>query len=120
MIGGVTGGQEPNWGQKHYISWTNGSRIWVSAHPRKHWVWVALHRTPFTGEAAAARLGWVNVAPGESLLKKTEGPSQVQASADGSTVWLQIRALGDMSGKTGAELHALFAETWAANQPAFA
>jgi alkylated DNA nucleotide flippase Atl1 len=120
MIRHVTEGQEPSWNQKHYISWTNGSRIWMSAHPRKHWVWVALHRTPFSGETAASRLGWENVAPGESLLKKSEGPSQVQASADGSTVWLQIRAFGDVSGQTGAVLHALFAETWVANQPAFA
>jgi alkylated DNA nucleotide flippase Atl1 len=120
MIADVTADKQPNWNQKHYISWTDGSRIWMTAHPRKHWVWVALHRTPFTGETAATRLEWVNVPPGESLLKKNEGPSQVQASADGSTVWLQIRALGDLSGKTGAVLHALFAETWVANQPAFA
>ena len=120
MIAEVTADQQPNWNQKHYISWTAGSRIWMTAHPRKHWVWVALHRTPFTGQTAAARLGWVNVPPGESLLKKNEGPSQVQASADGSTVWLQIRALDDLSGQTGEALHELFAETWAANQPAFA
>jgi alkylated DNA nucleotide flippase Atl1 len=120
MIGDVTAGQQPNWNQKHYISWTNGSRIWMSAHPRKHWVWLALHRTPFTAATAAVRLGWVNVAPGESLLKKSDGPPQVQGSADGSTVWLQIRAFGNLTGETGAELRTLFAETWAANQPAFA
>jgi alkylated DNA nucleotide flippase Atl1 len=119
MIADVTQGQQPNWNQKHYISWTNGSRIWMSAHPRKHWVWVALHRTPFTGDEAAARLGWVSVPAGENSLKKIDGPSQVQASADGSTVWLQIRAVGDLSGQTGGTLKGLFAEAWAANRPSF-
>ena len=120
MIAEVTDGQQPNWNQKHYISWSNGSRIWMSAHPRKHWVWVALHRTPFTGIEAAARLGWVNVPPGENLsLRKVEGPSQVQASADGSTVWLQIRTAAELSSQTGATLKELFAEAWAANRQSF-
>lgn len=119
MIVDVTAGQQPNWNQKHYISWTNGSRIWMSAHPRKRWVWVALHRTPFDAESAASRLGWLFVPPGNSSSHKNEGPSQVQASTDGSTVWLQIRTLADVSGQTGNTLHGLFAETWAANQPSF-
>jgi alkylated DNA nucleotide flippase Atl1 len=119
MISDVTAGQQANWNQKHYISWTNGSRIWMSAHPRRHWVWVALHRTPFDAQSAASRLGWVFVAPGNASSHKNEGPSQVQASTDGSTVWFQIRSVADVSEHTGNTLNGLLAETWTANQPSF-
>lgn len=113
----LTGGVQPNWGQKYYISWTNGSRIWLSAHPRKHWVWLALNRTPFTGAEAASRLGWTLVAPGDSPSWKNEGPPQVQASADGSTVWLQLRSVGDVDGQPA--IRQLLMEAWNANQPSF-
>jgi alkylated DNA nucleotide flippase Atl1 len=114
-----TFGLQPKWGQKHYISWSNGSRIWMSAHPRKHWVWLALDRPPFSGEEAASRLGWALVPPGESANRSIAGDGQVQASANGLVVWIYLKAPSELDGLTGATLRELVSETWKANQPSF-
>jgi hypothetical protein len=118
-VASSTGGLQPSWGQKHYISWSNGSRIWMSAHPRKHWVWLALNRPPFSGEEAASRLGWALVPPGESPNWSIAGDAQVQASANGSVVWIQLKAPSELEGATGTTLRELVSETWKANQPSF-
>jgi alkylated DNA nucleotide flippase Atl1 len=115
----VSEGSQPSWKQKYYVSWTNGSRSWMTAHPRKHWVWLSLNRPPFTGEEAASRLGWALVPPGVSPNWTIAGSAQVQASANGSTVWLQLKAASDLEGQTGTVLRSLIGETWKANQPSF-
>jgi hypothetical protein len=119
VVAEVTGGSQPNWGQKYYISWSNGSRIWMSAHPRKRWVWLALNRPKVTGQQAADRLGWILVPYGEIPSGKSEGPAQVQASLDGSTVWLQLRMVADLHGQTGSVIRELITDCWTASQPSF-
>jgi len=118
-VASVTAGLQPSWGQKYYISWSNGSRSWMSAHPRKNWVWVAFNRPPFTGDEAASRLGWPLVPPGESPNWTIAGDAQVQASANGSTVWIQVKSPAETQGPTGATVRELVSETWKANQPSF-
>jgi len=118
-VASVTSGLEPSWGQKYYISWSNGSRNWMTAHPRKNWVWVAFNRPPFSGDEAASRLGWSLVPPGESPNWTIAGDAQVQASANASTVWIQLKSRADTEGPIGATVRELISETWKANQPSF-
>ncbi len=115
MLREVTNGVEPSWNQKYYISWSCGPRIWAAAHPRQHWMWFEINQPSFTAEEAAGRLGWLAVPPGGSPSWKNEGPAQVITSSSGG-VSLQLRALGDMSGPSGAALRQLLSEAWNAAQ----
>ena len=104
----------PHWGQKFYISWKAGNRIWAAIgtdSPNR--ARLDLTRSPVGQTVAAERLGYALFQEELELAEKFQLGSSVAPKGDGGLTFI-TKYPADVEADKGAALAALLRESWLA------